>query len=73
MSKSQIAPISLQERIEILDVLRGLAVCGILIGNMLSLWTTKPRDWATASQPMAPNKSLKPTAHLPLRIQRAAA
>jgi uncharacterized protein len=34
MSKSQIGPISLGERIEILDVLRGLAVCGILIGNM---------------------------------------
>ena len=34
MSKSQISPTSLQERIEILDVLRGLAVCGILIGNM---------------------------------------
>lgn len=34
MSKSQISPISLQERIEVLDVLRGLAVCGILIGNM---------------------------------------
>ena len=34
MSTSQISPISLQERIEILDVLRGLAVCGILIGNM---------------------------------------
>ena len=33
-SKSQISPISLQERIEILDVLRGLAICGILIGNM---------------------------------------
>jgi uncharacterized protein len=32
--KSQISPISLPERIEILDVLRGLAVCGILIGNM---------------------------------------
>src|SRR6266480_4402579 len=27
-------PISLPERIEILDVLRGLAVCGILVGNM---------------------------------------
>ena len=27
-------PISLPERIGILDVLRGLAVCGILIGNM---------------------------------------
>jgi uncharacterized protein len=27
-------PISLPERIEVLDVLRGLAVCGILIGNM---------------------------------------
>jgi uncharacterized protein len=34
MSKSQISPVPLQERIEILDVLRGLAVCGILIGNM---------------------------------------
>src|SRR5215216_6776717 len=34
MSKSQISPISSQERIEILDVLRGLAVGGILIGNM---------------------------------------
>jgi uncharacterized protein len=34
MSKSQISPISAKERIEILDVLRGLAVCGILIGNM---------------------------------------
>lgn len=34
MSKTQIAPISLHERIEVLDVLRGLAVCGILIGNM---------------------------------------
>ncbi|HLG13492.1 MAG TPA: DUF418 domain-containing protein [Blastocatellia bacterium] len=32
--ESQISPVSLQERIEILDVLRGLAVCGILIGNM---------------------------------------
>src|SRR5215216_2969566 len=34
MSKSQISPISSQERIEVLDVLRGLAVCGILIGNV---------------------------------------
>src|SRR5438046_6457557 len=34
MSRSQISPISLPERIEILDVLRGLAVCGILVGNM---------------------------------------
>jgi uncharacterized protein len=34
MPESQIDPISSQERIEILDVLRGLAVCGILIGNM---------------------------------------
>lgn len=34
MSQSQISPISLQERIEILDVLRGLAICGILIGNV---------------------------------------
>lgn len=34
MSESQITPISSRERIEILDVLRGLAVGGILIGNM---------------------------------------
>jgi uncharacterized protein len=34
MSGSQIGPVSSRERIEILDVLRGLAVCGILIGNM---------------------------------------
>src|SRR3954452_3945331 len=34
MSKSQVGPISLGERIELLDVLRGLAVCGILIGNL---------------------------------------
>ena len=34
MSESQINPISTQERIEILDVLRGLAVGGILVGNM---------------------------------------
>src|SRR5437764_13542160 len=34
MSQNQISPISLQERIEVLYVLRGLAVCGILIGNM---------------------------------------
>jgi len=33
-SKSQLTPISLHERIEVLDVLRGLAICGILIGNM---------------------------------------
>ena len=34
MSESQISPIAARERIEILDVLRGLAVGGILIGNM---------------------------------------
>ena len=34
MSESEISPISSRERIEILDVLRGLAVGGILIGNM---------------------------------------
>src|SRR5688572_21949641 len=34
MSESRISPISLPERIEILDVLRGLAICVILIGNM---------------------------------------
>jgi len=34
MSESHISPISSRERIGILDVLRGLAVGGILIGNM---------------------------------------
>ena len=34
MPESSIAPISSPERIEILDVLRGLAVGGILVGNM---------------------------------------
>ncbi len=34
MSENQISPISLPERLEIIDVLRGLAICGILIGNM---------------------------------------
>lgn len=34
MSESKIGPIALKERIEVLDVLRGLAICGILIGNM---------------------------------------
>jgi uncharacterized protein len=34
MPERQITPVSLRERIEVLDVLRGLAVCGILIGNM---------------------------------------
>src|SRR6266850_78192 len=34
MPENQLTPISLPERIEIVDVLRGLAVCGILIGNM---------------------------------------
>jgi uncharacterized protein len=34
MSESQIGPVSSGERIEILDVLRGLAVGGILLGNM---------------------------------------
>lgn len=34
MSETQISPISSQERMEILDVLRGLAIGGILIGNM---------------------------------------
>ena len=31
---NEIGPVSSRERIEILDVLRGLAVCGILIGNV---------------------------------------
>lgn len=34
MSENQISPVASQERIEVLDVLRGLAICGILIGNM---------------------------------------
>lgn len=34
MSNADIVPVSSRERIEILDVLRGLAVCGILIGNV---------------------------------------
>ena len=34
MSENSISPVSITERIEILDVLRGLAICGILIGNM---------------------------------------
>jgi len=34
MSDKQAEPISLTERIEVVDVLRGVAVCGILIGNM---------------------------------------
>jgi uncharacterized protein len=34
MSESQISPISSNERIEILDVLRGLAIGGILVGNV---------------------------------------
>jgi uncharacterized protein len=34
MNENQIGPISLNERIELVDVLRGLAVGGILIGNM---------------------------------------
>jgi uncharacterized protein len=34
MSENQISPVSSAERIEILDVLRGLAIGGILIGNM---------------------------------------
>ena len=34
MRDDAISPVSSAERIEILDVLRGLAVCGILIGNM---------------------------------------
>ena len=34
MNDKEFAPIGTRDRIEILDVLRGLAVCGILIGNM---------------------------------------
>ena len=34
MTSTKSNPIPLTERIEILDVLRGLAVCGILVGNV---------------------------------------
>jgi len=34
MSKNEIVPISLPERIEVIDVVRAIAVCGILIGNI---------------------------------------
>ena len=34
MPSSAAQPISLSERIDVIDVLRGLAVSGILIGNM---------------------------------------
>jgi len=34
MSNIEISPVSSRERIEILDILRGLPVCGILIGNV---------------------------------------
>lgn len=34
MADSEIGPVNLRERIEVVDVLRGLAVFGILIGNM---------------------------------------
>jgi uncharacterized protein len=34
MSENQIGPISPQERIQVLDTLRGFAILGILIGNM---------------------------------------
>jgi len=34
MAENHIGPISLKERIAVIDVLRGLAICGILIGNM---------------------------------------
>jgi uncharacterized protein len=34
MANSEIGPVNLRERIEVVDVLRGLAVFGILVGNM---------------------------------------
>lgn len=34
MTAKAVAPIAAGERIDVLDVLRGLAICGILIGNM---------------------------------------
>ena len=53
-SAGRISPISLHERIEILDVLRGLAVCGILIGNVqwFSGYGMMPRALA-AQSPLA--------------------
>jgi uncharacterized protein len=53
MSENQISPIALGERIEILDVLRGLAVCGILIGNMqwFSGYGLVPQELAAQSPP----------------------
>jgi uncharacterized protein len=54
MSESQIGPISSKERIEILDVLRGLAIGGILIGNMqwFSGYGMMPAEF-TAQIPLA--------------------
>ena len=34
MTAKDLAPVTVNERIELLDVLRGLAISGILIGNM---------------------------------------
>ena len=50
MSLSQISPLTVPERIEIIDVLRGLAVCGILIGNVqwFSGYGMMPPDMAAA-------------------------
>ncbi len=52
--QTQISPISLHERIETLDVLRGLAICGILIGNMqwFSGYGMMPRALASQSPPI---------------------
>ncbi len=51
MSNTDIGPVSIRERIEILDVLRGLAVCGILIGNIqwFSGYGAMPPDLANAA------------------------
>ena len=53
MSESQISPISSHERIEILDVLRGLAVGGILVGNVqwFSGYGFMPQALAANSSP----------------------
>jgi uncharacterized protein len=53
MSHTEIGPVSLSDRIEVVDVLRGLAIGGILIGNMqwLSGYGMMP-DVMSAQQPL---------------------
>ena len=50
------APLALSDRIEVLDVLRGLAICGILIGNMQ--WFSGVRNNASCGcRPLADRRS----------------